>query len=102
MDPPFVRGGELPDEVVLNEELDDLFAQVTGGEGPDGRSFFLDLDGGIVNRQLGHPEVASLVRLVATSYGRLLSDRLPEKTLRCVAVKTSLPAVDLEVIPVAC
>ncbi len=86
MDPPFVRGGELPDEVVLNEELDDLFTQVTGGEGPGGRSVPFDLDGGIVDGQLGHPEVAGLVRLVAASYGRLLSDRLPEKTLRCVAV----------------
>ena len=78
MDLPFVRGGELPDEIVLNEELDDMFAQIMGGKGPDGRSLSFDLDGGIVNGQLGYPEVAGLVRLVAASYGRLLSDRLPE------------------------
>ncbi len=80
MDPPFVRGEELPDEVVLNEELDDLFTQVPGGEGLDGRSLSLDPDEGIVGGQLGHPEVASLVRLLASSY-----DTQPQKLYRRVA-----------------
>ena len=57
MDPPFVQGGELSDEVVLNEELDDLFAQASGRKGPYGRSFPLDLEGGIVNGLLGYPGV---------------------------------------------
>ena len=78
MDPPFIGGGELPDEVVINEELDDMFTQVPGGEGPDGRSLSLDLDGDILDGQLGHPVVVVLLRLVAASYGRLQSDRLPE------------------------
>ncbi len=51
MDPPFVWGGEFPDEVVLDEELDDLFAQVTSGEGPNWRSLPFDLDGGILDGQ---------------------------------------------------
>jgi hypothetical protein len=55
VDPPFVRGGKLSDEVVINEELDDMFAQAPGSEGPYGRSFPLDLEGGIIDRLLGHP-----------------------------------------------
>ncbi len=54
MDLQFVWGGELPDKAVLNEELDDLFAQAAGRKGPDGRSFPLDLDGDILDGQLGH------------------------------------------------
>ena len=79
MDPPFVEGGELPDEVVLNEELDDMFAQVAGSKGPHGRSLSLDLDGDILDGQLGHPVVVVLLRLVAASYGRLLSDRVRDR-----------------------
>jgi hypothetical protein len=60
VDPPFVRGGELSDEVVLSEELDDLFTQVPGGEGPDGRFLSLDLDGDILDGQLGHPVTSNM------------------------------------------
>ena len=57
MDPPFILGGELSYEVVLNEELDDLFAQASSRKGLDGRSFPLDLEGDILNRLLGHPGI---------------------------------------------
>ena len=53
MDPPVFRGGELSDELVLNEELDDLFAKVPGYKGSDGRSFPLDLEGDMVDGLLG-------------------------------------------------
>ncbi len=51
VDPPFVWGGEFPNEVVLDEELDDPFAHVAGSEGPHWRSLPFDLDGGILDRQ---------------------------------------------------
>ena len=86
VDPPVVGGGEFPDEVFLDEQLDSMFAQVAGREGPHGRSFPFDLDEDILNWLLGHSDAAGLVRLVAASYERLLSNRLPEKTLGCVAV----------------
>ena len=54
MDSPFLWWGEISDELFLGEELDDLFAQVSYREGPGGRSFSLDLDGGIVDELLGH------------------------------------------------
>ncbi len=47
VDPPFVWGGEFPEEVVLDAELDCLSAQVAGREGSYGRFFPFDLDGGI-------------------------------------------------------
>ena len=50
-------GGEFSDELVLNEELDDLFAQAPGRKGPAGRSFPLDLEGYMVDGLLGHPWV---------------------------------------------
>ena len=78
MDPPFVAGRELPDEVVLNAELDGMFAQVAGRKGPHGRSFPLDLDGDILDGLLGYPVVIVRLRLVAASYGWLQSDRLTE------------------------
>jgi len=57
VDLPFIRRGELSDEVVLNEELDDLFAQASGRKGSDMRAFPLDLEGDIVNGLLGHPGI---------------------------------------------
>ena len=69
MDPPFIWGGELPDEVVLDEELDDMSAQAAGRKGPDGRSFPLDIDGDILDGMLGHPGDCVGLRLVAASYG---------------------------------
>ena len=57
MDPLFIREVELSDEVVLNEEVDDLLAQASGRKGLNGRSFPLDLEGGIVNGLLEHPGV---------------------------------------------
>ena len=71
-------GGELSNEVVLNEEFDDLFAQAPCCKGPDGRSFPLDLEGDILNGLLGHPAIylGCILRLRRTS--RLQSDRLPE------------------------
>ena len=85
MDPPLIGGREFPDEVFLDEELDSLFAQAAGREGPYGRSFPFDLDGDILDI-LGHSEVAFELRLElrleATSYERLLSDRIPEETRR--------------------
>ena len=71
MDPPFIRGGELPDEVVLNEELDDMFAQVAGRKGLDGRSFSLDLDGDILDGLLGLPGDSIGLCIVASSYGAI-------------------------------
>ena len=71
-------GGELPDEVVFNEELDGMLAQGVGRKGPHGRSFPLDLDGDILDGLLAHPGDFVCLRLVAASYGRLQSDRLPE------------------------
>ena len=56
VDPPVVGGREFPDEVFLDEQLDSLFAQVAGREGPHGRSFPFDLDGDILDRLLGHSE----------------------------------------------
>ena len=44
-----------------------MLAKCPCGERLDGCSLSFDLDGGIVNGQLGHPEVAGLVRLVAAS-----------------------------------
>ena len=82
MDPPLTKGGELPNEVRLDEELDSLFAQATGREGPHGRSFSFDLDGDILDGLLGHSEDSVGLRLVAASYGRLRSDRIPEKARR--------------------
>ena len=54
MDSPFLRAGELSDELFLGEELDDMFAQVSCRKGPYERSFAFDLDGVIVNGLLGH------------------------------------------------
>ena len=78
VDPPFLGRRELPDEIVLNEELDGLFAQVAGRKGPHGRSFSRDLDGDILDGLLGHPVVIVRLRLVVASHGRLQSERLPE------------------------
>ena len=86
VDPPDVGGREFPDEVFLDEQLDSLFAHVTGREGPYGRSFPFDLDGDILDMMLGHSEAASELRLElrleAASYERLQSDRIPEETRR--------------------
>ena len=82
MDPPVIGGREFPDEVFLDEELDNLFAQAAGREGPHGRSFSFDLDGDILDGLLGHSEESIGLRLVAASYGRLRSDRIPEKARR--------------------
>ena len=57
MDLPVFRVGKLSDELVLNEELNDMFAQALGRKGPYGRSFPLDLEGGMVGGLLGHPGV---------------------------------------------
>ena len=67
MDPPVVRGREFPDEIFLDEELDNLFAQTAGREGQDGRSFPFDLDGDILNWLLGHSEGSLELRLEAAS-----------------------------------
>ncbi len=83
MDPLVFRGGELFVELVLNEELDDLFAQAPGCKGPDGRSFTLDLEEGMVDGLLGHPGATrggrfaddvgrgdvGFLRIAAASYG---------------------------------
>ena len=70
--------GELSNEVILNEELDDLLAQAHGCEGTYGRSLPLDLEGDILKGLLGHPVtlMGCVLRLRRTS--RLQSDRLPE------------------------
>ncbi len=68
VDSPLVRGGEFPDEFVLDEEVDGFLAQVAGGEGPDWRSLPLDLDGGIVDGLLRHPSVVETLRLEAASW----------------------------------
>ena len=62
-------GGELPNEVVLNEENDGLFAQVAGREGPYGRSLPLDLDEDIFEELLGYSGDFVGLRLVAASCG---------------------------------
>ena len=49
VDPPILRGGELSDELVFREELDDLLAQAPGCEGPSWRSFTFNLEGGMVD-----------------------------------------------------
>ena len=54
VDPPVLRGGEPSGELVLNEELDDLFTQALGCEGPYGRSFPFVLEGGMVDGLLRH------------------------------------------------
>ena len=64
------RGGELSDEVVLTEELDDMFAQALGRKGPNGRSFPLDLEGDILDGLLGHPGY-----LLVCVYWQLLTSR---------------------------
>ena len=95
MDPPIFRGGELSDELVLNDELDDLFAQAPGRKGPNGRSFPLDLEGGMVDVLLGHPGVTlggsfadvvgrgdvGFLRLATACTWWLGSYRLPEPIL---------------------
>ncbi len=68
VNPPFVGGGELAGDAVLDEELDGMFAQVACCEGPHGRSLSLDLDADIVDGLLGHPEVRKLLRLEAASW----------------------------------
>jgi hypothetical protein len=78
VDPPLIGGGELPNEVLLDEELDIMFIQAAGREGPHGRSFSLDLDGDILDGLLGHSGGLVGLRLVAASYGRLRSDRISE------------------------
>ena len=82
MAPLVVGGREFSDEVFLDEELDDLFAQAAGREGPYGRSFPFDLDEDIFDRLLGHSVGSVEVRLEVASYERLLSERIPEKTRR--------------------
>jgi len=67
---------------LLDEELGNLIARVAGREGPHGRSFSLDLDGDILDGLLGHSVDSVELRLEAASYGRLRSDRIPEKTRR--------------------
>ncbi len=69
MDTPFIGGREFPGKAFLDKELDGMFAQAAGGEGPHGRSLSLDLDVDIVNGLLGHPEVGGLLLLVAASWG---------------------------------
>ena len=83
MDPPFVGGRdlELPNEVVLNEELGGLFAQVAGRKGSDGRSFPFDLEGDILKGLLVHQVVRLIcvLPLRRTDRLRLRSDRIPEQ-----------------------
>ena len=79
MDPPFIWGGELSNEVVLNEELDDLFAQALGCKGLDGRSFPLDLEGDILDGLLGHPVILLVCVLQLRRTSQLQTDRLPEE-----------------------
>jgi hypothetical protein len=67
MDPLVVGGRKFTDEVFLDEELDNLFAQTAGREGPDGRSFPFDLDGDILDWLLGHSEGSLELRLEAAS-----------------------------------
>jgi len=54
VNPPILREGELSDELVFNEELDDMLAHAPGCEGPHGRSFPFDLEGGMIDGLLGH------------------------------------------------
>ena len=55
-----------------------MFAQASGREGLDGRSFPFDLERGMVNGLLRHPGVL-LIRVVSLRRTRWLrSDRLPE------------------------
>ena len=72
------RGGYLPNEVLLDEEFDNLFAQAAGREGPHGRSFSLDLDEDILDGLLGNSGDLVGLRVVAVLYGRLRSDHIPE------------------------
>jgi hypothetical protein len=54
VDPQVFPGGELCDELVLYEELDDLFAQAPGCKGLDGRSFPLEFEEDMVDGLLVH------------------------------------------------
>ncbi len=74
VDPPLVWGGEFSDEFVLDEAFDDPLAQVAGCEGPDWRSLPFDLDGGIVDGQLGHPEVEGSPRFEVASWLKSVCD----------------------------
>ena len=56
-DPPVFRWGELSDELVLGEKPHDMFAHATGYKRLYGRSFPLDLEGGMVDGLLGHSGV---------------------------------------------
>ena len=67
MDPPVVGGREITDEVFLDEVFDNLFAQTSGREGPDGRSLPFDLEGDILDGLLGHSEGSIELRLEAAS-----------------------------------
>ena len=82
MDTPVIGGRELQDEVFFDEELDRLFAQAAGCEGPCGRSFPFDLDEDILKGLLGHSMGFVELRLAAASYERLRFNRIPEKTRR--------------------
>ena len=55
VDAPLFKGGELPDELVLCEELVGLFANGSCGEGPNGRSLFFARGGGMIGGLRGHP-----------------------------------------------
>ena len=54
VDSPFLRRGELSDELFLCEELDAIFAHVSCRDGLYGRSLSFDLDEGIVDGLLEH------------------------------------------------
>ena len=60
MDSPLLRAGELSDELVFYEELDDLFTHASCREGSYWRFLSLDLEGNIVHGLLGHSEVAGV------------------------------------------
>ena len=61
MESPFLRRGELSDELLLREKIDDLFAKVSCREGPRIRSLPFDLEGGIVDGLLGHSWFVQMV-----------------------------------------
>ena len=52
VDSPLLWGGELLDELVLLEELDNFLEEAPSGEGPHWRSLPFDLEGGMVDRLL--------------------------------------------------
>ena len=58
------RRRELSDKLVVNEELDDMFAQGHCCERPDGRSLPFDLEGGMVDGVLVHSGLTRIMIMI--------------------------------------